>query len=214
MNSTKRILAVLDGQIPDRPVFAPNIWQWYEYQKLHNLLPEELSSCDSQLDVLKLLGVDVFSRNLITDVRTDWFGGHSRTIYNNVAVEDVQDGDIRTITYRTPAGSISEAFRFQEEGFFIVGPRLLKIPPLFTDPPEMGKRCVILGKPIRVALVVFPGFLEVSFIKVQAADVLENVVTPGIELQDELSLRNGLVELISVRIQPGQEIAARNIIGT
>jgi hypothetical protein len=72
------------------------------------------------LDVQKLLGVDIFSRNLITNIRTDWFGGHSRVVYDQVEVDDCQAGEIRTVTYNTPHGSISEAFQFQEEGCTLV----------------------------------------------------------------------------------------------
>jgi len=114
------LLRVLRGEVPDRVPFSPNIWQWYEYQKLHGLLPEELSSCKSQMDIQKLLGVDIFSRNLITNIRTDWYGGHVRVLYDQVEVDDLQEGDIRTITYHTPQGRIREAFQFQEEGCTLV----------------------------------------------------------------------------------------------
>ena len=73
MTSRERLLAVLQGQIPDRIPFAPNIWQWFEYHKLHDQLPVELRQCRHQLDAMKVLGVDIFSRNLITDIRRNWF---------------------------------------------------------------------------------------------------------------------------------------------
>lgn len=120
MNSRERILKVLEGDIPDKVPFSPNIWQWYEYQKLHNLLPRELEHCKNQLDVQKYLGVDIFSRNLITDIKKEWFGGHSKTIYDRVKVDVCQEGDMRTITYHTPEGTIREAFQFQEEGCTLV----------------------------------------------------------------------------------------------
>ncbi len=63
--------------MPDRVPFAPNIWQWFEYQRRHGLLPEELKECESHLDVMRVLGVDVFARNLVTDIRTRWFGAHA-----------------------------------------------------------------------------------------------------------------------------------------
>jgi len=67
-----------------------------------------------------LLGVDIFSRNLITDIRTDWFGGHSWTLYHQVEVDDRREGDVRKITYQTSQGSISQAFQFQEGGCTLV----------------------------------------------------------------------------------------------
>ncbi len=117
MNSRQRILAVLEGKIPDRAVFAPNIWQWFEYQKLHGLLPAELEGCQSQLEVMKHLGVDIFSRNLLTDIRTAWIGGHTHMVYSKVEVEEtVEQNGMRKITYHTPHGELSEVFRFDEEG--------------------------------------------------------------------------------------------------
>ena len=120
MNSRERILSVLQGEIPDRVPFSPNIWQWYEYQKLHGLLPAELESCRNQLDVQKLMGVDIFSRNLLTDIRTDWFGGHAKVTYRDVEVKERKVGDIREVTYLTPAGALTESFEFQAEGCTMV----------------------------------------------------------------------------------------------
>jgi len=116
MNSKQRILTVLQGGTPDRVVFAPNIWQWFEYQKLHGLLPDELSGCKTQLEVLKHLGVDIFSRNLLTDIRTSWIGGHVKTVYHEVEVEEQLEDSRRKIIYHTPYGTLSEVFRFDEQG--------------------------------------------------------------------------------------------------
>jgi len=121
MNSRQRVLSVLEGKVPDRAVFAPNIWQWYEYQKLHGLLPAELESCRSQLDVMKHLGVDIFSRNLLTDVRTEWIGGHVQTMYSGVEVEEtVEQHGRRRITYHTPHGDLSEVFLFDKQGCTLI----------------------------------------------------------------------------------------------
>jgi hypothetical protein len=120
MNSRERILSVLRGEVPDRVPFSPNIWQWYEYQKLHDLLPEELASCSSQLEVQQFLGVDIFSRNLLTDIRRDWFGGHAHNTYRNVEVAEQEVGAIREVTYHTPAGLLTESFEFQTGGCTMV----------------------------------------------------------------------------------------------
>jgi len=121
MNSRQRVLAVLEGKIPDRAVFAPNIWQWFEYQKLHGLLPPELQDCKTQLEVMKHLGVDIFSRNLLTDIRTEWIGGHVQTSYSAVEVEETaEEGNRRKIVYHTPHGDLSEVFLFDTEGCTLV----------------------------------------------------------------------------------------------
>ena len=116
MTSRQRVLTVLQGGIPDRAVFAPNIWQWFEYQKLHGLLPVEIGHCRSQLEVLKHLGVDIFSRNLLTDIRQYWMGGLMRTVYSAVEVEETVENGGRRVTYHTPQGDLSEVLRFDEPG--------------------------------------------------------------------------------------------------
>ncbi len=117
MTSRARLLAVLGGEVPDRAVFAPNIWQWFEYQRLHGKLHPEIAHCRTQLEVLEALGTDIFSRNLLTDNRRSWTGGHTATRYEGTAVEERtgEDGR-RRITYHTPAGEIGEVLRFDEEG--------------------------------------------------------------------------------------------------
>lgn len=120
MTSKQRLLSVLRGETPDRIPFAPNIWQWFEYQKLHGLLPLELKNCQSQLEVLRLLGVDIFSRNLLTDIRTRWFGAHAGTVFPGVEKRETRIGNQIRIEYETKAGRISEALEFQEDGCTLV----------------------------------------------------------------------------------------------
>lgn len=120
MTSQQRLLDLLAGNIPDRVPFSPNLWQWFEYQKLHRLLPPELKACESHGDVLRILGVDIFARNLKTDIRTQWFGGHVRVAYQRVAVEEMKEENRRQIIYHTPCGDLTEAYFFQEEGCTLV----------------------------------------------------------------------------------------------
>ena len=120
MTSRERILTVLDGGVPDRAVFAPNIWQWFDYHKLHNRLPAEIAGCESQLEVLRHLGVDVFSRNLLSETRRYWVGGHVETVFDGIEVEEREEANLRTVTYRTPAGEISEVFRFDTQGCTLI----------------------------------------------------------------------------------------------
>lgn len=120
MDSRERILTVLSGGIPDRVPFAPNLWQWFEFQKTWKLLPQELADCQTHLDAMRILGVDIFSRNLLTDIRRDWFGGHVRYRYSTVKVHESQNDDRRTLMYETPHGRLSESFLFQKEGCTLV----------------------------------------------------------------------------------------------
>ena len=120
MTPRENVLAVLERRTPERAVFAPNIWQWFEYNKLHGKLHPEIADCETQLEVIRRLGADVFSRNLLTPVRTQWIGGHSSVCYDQVQVEEKREGDERAIIYKTPKGEIGEKFRFEREGCTLV----------------------------------------------------------------------------------------------
>jgi len=120
MTPRENVLAVLERRTPERAVFAPNIWQWFGYNKLHGNLHPEIADCTTQLEVIRRLGADVFSRNLLTDVRTQWIGGHSSVSYSKVQVEEKCEGDVSTIVYDTPKGAIGEKFKFEHEGCTLV----------------------------------------------------------------------------------------------
>ncbi len=125
MTPRENVLAVLERRTPERAVFAPNIWQWFEYNKLHGKLHPEIADCTTQLQVLRKLGADVFSRNLLTDGRTQWIGGHSSVRRSKVQVEEKHENNMWTITYKTPKGDISEVFRFEHEGCTLVQEKFL-----------------------------------------------------------------------------------------
>ncbi len=66
--------SVLRRETPPRFVYAPNYWQWFSHQLNHGLLPPELVHCRTQLDLIRHLGLDVFSRNIYSDQQQCWFG--------------------------------------------------------------------------------------------------------------------------------------------
>lgn len=43
----------------NRFVYTPNYWQWFAHHKNHNLLPQEIRHCETQLDLIKYLGLDI-----------------------------------------------------------------------------------------------------------------------------------------------------------
>ncbi len=69
------IREVLANETPSRFVYAPNYWQWFAHHKNHGILPDELKNCETQLDMLNYLGVDVFSRNVYCKQDEAWIGG-------------------------------------------------------------------------------------------------------------------------------------------
>jgi hypothetical protein len=110
------ISRVLRRERPDRFVYAPNYWQWFTHHKNHGLLPEPLRHCRSQLDLIRHLGLDVFSRNLYCDPAVCWFGGLAEEVLDGVELEIVRRAEGRDLvterTYRTRAGVLTERLRF------------------------------------------------------------------------------------------------------
>lgn len=107
---------VLLRKTPARTVYAPNYWQWFAHHRNHGLLPPELADCETQLDMIRHLALDVFSRNLYADQSHCWFGGLSEELWDGVeADEEVRmDGRDRVITrtYQTRRGTLTERQRY------------------------------------------------------------------------------------------------------
>ncbi|MCX6899280.1 MAG: hypothetical protein NT105_11305 [Verrucomicrobia bacterium] len=112
----QQVRRVLARQRPDRIVYAPNCWQWFAHHLNHGLLPPELAHCRTQLDLIKHLGLDVFSRNVYCDQQHCWFGGLAEEVWDGVeAREEVRiEGRDRVITrtYRTRRGTLTERQRY------------------------------------------------------------------------------------------------------
>jgi Uroporphyrinogen decarboxylase (URO-D) len=110
------VSAVLQRKTPSRMVYAPNYWQWFGHHQNHGLLPQEIAHCKSQLDLIRHLGLDVFSRNIYADQKKGWFGGLSEEVWDGVTVEEnvVMEGQDRvtTRTYHTKRGTFTERQRY------------------------------------------------------------------------------------------------------
>lgn len=112
----EQVMAVLRRERPSRWVYAPNYWQWFAHQRNHGLLPPELQDCSSQLDLIRYLGLDVFSRNVYCDETNYWFGGLAAEAFNGIEVEvnrRIENRDVVSDkTYRTRAGILTERLRY------------------------------------------------------------------------------------------------------
>ena len=110
------VRAVLGRRRPSRIVYAPNYWQWFAHHRNHQLLPPELACCRSQLDVIRHLGLQVFSRNIYCDEQRGWFGGLSDPVFRTVEYQQNEhmEGRDRILerTYRTPSGPLIERQRY------------------------------------------------------------------------------------------------------
>lgn len=116
MSAKDQVQRVLKRQRPDRIVYAPNYWQWFTHHRNHGLLPPELAHVNSQLELIRHLGLDVFSRNVYCDPTRCWFGGLAEEAWDGVEVEERrrnEGGDIITEkTYHTRAGALTERLRY------------------------------------------------------------------------------------------------------
>ncbi len=110
------VAAMLDGRRPEHIAYAPNYWQWFAHHRNHGTLPPELRGCRSQLDVIRHLGLDVFSRNIYCDEQRGWWGGLSDVVWQEVGFDEAEmfDGKDRVIerTYRTRCGALAERLRY------------------------------------------------------------------------------------------------------
>ncbi len=129
--ATRRELVthILRRDRPGRFVYAPNYWQWFTHHRDHGLLPAQLRTCSSQLDLIRYLGLDVFSRNVYCDPTQCWFGGLADEVLDGIELEVVRRTEGRDIvterTYRTRAGTLTERLRFVFTGSTLVQEKFL-----------------------------------------------------------------------------------------
>ncbi len=99
-DSKENIEKVLANKTPSRIVFAPNYWQWFAHHQNHQILPDEIRHCNSQLDMLNYLGVDIFSRNIYCRQDEAWIGGICDEYFEDgeAVVNNEYDGKNKIIT--------------------------------------------------------------------------------------------------------------------
>lgn len=112
----KNLITLIKRKRTDHIIYAPNYWQWFAHQRNHNILPDEINHCKSQLDLIKYLGLNVFSRNVYCDEQEYWFGGLSDIEFGTVIcqrADEWKNGDrIITKNYKTKYGELSEVLRY------------------------------------------------------------------------------------------------------
>jgi uroporphyrinogen-III decarboxylase len=102
-SSGKEIIeAVLARRTPPRIAYAPNYWQWFAHHRNHGTLPPELALCRSQLDLIRHLGLAVFSRNLYCDEQRGWWGGLAEPYLTNSCGRELPRASARNATERVP----------------------------------------------------------------------------------------------------------------
>ena len=116
LNPRSNIARVLKNREPDRFVYAPNYWQWFSHHKNHGILPDEIKHCESQLDLINYLGLDVFSRNIYSPQDKYWFGGLCEEYLEGGEITSLtsqQESDkYTTRTYHLKQGSLTETLQY------------------------------------------------------------------------------------------------------
>jgi hypothetical protein len=108
---------VLNHQFTKNFVYAPNYWQWFEHHKNHDILPDEIKHCETQLDLIRYLGLDVMSRNIYCNQQDYWFGGICDEFFERGIEKTISrhsDGrDTHThINFKLSNGDLDEKLRY------------------------------------------------------------------------------------------------------
>jgi hypothetical protein len=116
MTTQQCLQSILRREDPGRVLYAPNYWQWFAHHLRHGRLPEELAGCQNQLDMLRAMGLDVFSRNVYCDQQRCWFGGMATERFDNgecvqTEVEQPNGDLVIERAYRLPSGTLTERQR-------------------------------------------------------------------------------------------------------
>ena len=115
-HATNPLHNFLKGGKADRIIYAPNYWQWFTHHQEHNKLPEELKHCNTQLELINHLGLDVFSRNIYADPHEYWFGGLSEELFDGVSLSEKSylEGSDKVIEkkFETSKGLLTEKLTY------------------------------------------------------------------------------------------------------
>jgi uroporphyrinogen-III decarboxylase len=102
------------------------------------MLPDEIKHCESQLDMINYLGLDIFSRNIYCKQDEYWFGGICEEYFEGfdvVASQHSENGDkITEKKYQSKSGVLTEQLRYVFNESTIVQKKFL-----ITDYHEQAK---------------------------------------------------------------------------
>jgi len=120
---------ILNRETPDHFIYAPNYWQWFAHHANHGTLPAEIRHCTSQLELIRHLGLDIFSRNVYCDQKRTWYGGLAEERWDGVeaffAEEQHGEDVIFQKTYRTKSGELTERLQYLSKESTLVQTKFL-----------------------------------------------------------------------------------------
>lgn len=103
MTRKENLRLTLSGRKPQWVPFSPNFCQWFIHHKNFGLLPDELHGCADYIDAMKVLGCDIFSRNVDSGFRTE-----NTRFKAAERITQAATGPRRTVEYTTPYGLLRE----------------------------------------------------------------------------------------------------------
>ncbi len=110
MTRRDNLLAMLHGDGPGWTPCSINFAQWYDHQRRFGSLPDELQGVAHYIDAMKVLGCDIFSRNL---------DGGFRERLDGVTVQHVtesgSEGPRHIASYPTPHGTLRQVVAEQTQ---------------------------------------------------------------------------------------------------
>ena len=113
VNNVEQLLL---NQTPSAIVFAPNYWQWFSHHQNHGIMPDEIKHCETQLDLINYLGLDVFSRNIYCKQDDYWFGGICDEYFNGLemTISTIKENNdkITDKEYHFKSGILKEQLRY------------------------------------------------------------------------------------------------------
>ncbi len=116
MKKNVAVASILRREDPGRFVYAPNYWQWDAHVHNQGISVPGLSKDHTQLDVIRALDLDVFSRNIYSNPYVHWFGGLVALDWEGVDYREEKSIDGRDIvylrSYTTSRGRLTERLRY------------------------------------------------------------------------------------------------------
>jgi hypothetical protein len=101
MTQQENLRKTLRGETPAWIPFAPNFWQWFTHHQAMKTLPAELRDCKDYIDAMKVLGCDIFSRNISSGFREC-----NRKLTPQVTLSEEPIGQRKIVEYNTPYGTL------------------------------------------------------------------------------------------------------------
>ncbi|MCC6579146.1 MAG: hypothetical protein IT440_01805 [Phycisphaeraceae bacterium] len=108
MTRRENLTALLAGQTPAWTPCSINIGQWFTHHQKFGTLPPELAEAKTQLDAMKVLGCDLFSRGVDGGWRPSFEG-----VEQSTSTEPGTEGPRTAMIFHTPHGELRHVYEEQ-----------------------------------------------------------------------------------------------------